>query len=734
MKKLRMKRLGLWLTVALCLALGLCLLVGCTPDSGDTETDPDTTVAGDTPTEEPTAAPTEEPTEEPSSDEPATDEPTTDDPATEAPTEELKGWEQDTGTFNDGIVVYDKLVETEIHAAYPDDKLGQLMEPGQEGVINTFHADFSDNDPSCGGNATVRSAGATDCRDGVLYSPFDANSATLTGGAWTTWGPNPSSSVKNYKQAQLSVDWSIVSAGNGAWLNAMWGCYVSNYTYKIPDGPGDGLWISFNPAGSKVQIYHPDENTWPAAWAAVELEAGMLNGKHHVDIITSSDYSTYVYVTPEGTDTARLVCTVLFAEGKIRVYNEANEMIAESECSTNSLQGEHYSLFVHGGGGAQIDNLDLYAASKGETVTTTTVTATPTEGNSLGLDITDKTGLVSICYSVWFDAILGKSGGTVDNWHNITEILAGKQEWGGSPSFHYWAKPALGYYSSSNKDVIRTHMTQLYTAGADFIIIDLTNAGDGYIGASAWTEYIQKPMDAICDTIMEMRAEGLGTPYVVFWVGDGNGPLYQELYDKYHTVEKWKDCFVYWEGKPFLITTHKSPEEFPLKDLYTVRSMWGLGVKYDQGQWSFLSINNKDKVTNGPDGKPEQVSVAVASQETYMSRLDTAHGREGGMFWYAQWLTAFEYRPKIVTLTWWNEWTTQRLDVGGGEYAFTDNYNQDYSRDIEPMEGGHGDQYYKWMVEYISAYKGGLECPVLIEEAYEDKLETFMKKYDRGQN
>ena len=75
---------------------------------------------------------------------------------------------------------------TEIHAAYPDDKVGQLMQAGQAGVINTFHADFEDNDPTCGGNASVRSAGATDCRDGVLYSPFDANSATLTGGAWTT--------------------------------------------------------------------------------------------------------------------------------------------------------------------------------------------------------------------------------------------------------------------------------------------------------------------------------------------------------------------------------------------------------------------------------------------------------------------------------------------------------------------------------------------------------------------
>ena len=725
MKYLHMKRSALWLVAALCLALSMGLLVGCVvnPDG----TDPHTT-AGDAPTDAPvdvTDVPTEEPTAEP------TEEPTEE--ITEAPTEELKGWEQDTGKFNDGKVDYVKEVETEIHAAYPDGQLGQVMKAGQEGVINTFHADFADNDPTVGGDASVRAAGATDCRDGVLYSPFDANSATLTGGSWTTWGPNPSSSVKNYKQAQLSVDWTIVSAGDGAWLNAMWGCYVSNYTYKIPDGPGDGLWISFNPAGNKIQVYHPDEASWPAAWSSIPVEAGLLKGKHHVDIITSPDYSTYVYVTAEGTGTPRLVATILFADGKIRTYNEANEMINESNCTTNALQGEHYSLFVHGGGGAQIDNVDMYAASKGETVTTTTITATPTEGNTLGLDITDKTGLVSICYSVWFDAILGKSGSGVDNWHNVTEILAGKQEWGGVPSFHYWAKPAVGYYSSSNKDVIRTHMTQLYTAGVDFIIIDLTNAGDGYIGASAWTEYIQKPMDAICDTIMEMRAEGLGTPYVVFWVGDGEGPLYQELYNKYHNVEKWKDCFVYWGGKPFMLTTHKTPEEFPLKDLFTVRSMWGLGVDYSGGQWCFLSVNNHNKFTKAADGTVEQVSVAVASQETYMSRLDTAHSREGGMFWYAQWLTAFKFQPKIVTLTWWNEWTAQRYEING-EYVFTDNYNQEYSRDIEPMEGGHGDQYYRWMIQYISAYKGGLECPVLIEDEYQDQLEKFMKNYERGRN
>ena len=367
------------------------------------------------------------------------------------------------------------------------------------------------------------------------------------------------------------------------------------------------------------------------------------------------------------------------------------------------------------------------------------ITATPTEGNSLGLDVTDKTDLVSICYSIWFDYVLRKSDTGVDYYHDISEILAGNKDWGGSPSFHYWAKPALGYYCSSNREVIRTHMTQLYAAGVDFIILDHTNLSYGLKSSPTdWKLMVDAPMIALFETIMEMRAEGLGTPYVVVWVGGGGDDrLYQYLYDNYYGQEKWADCFVYWDEKPLLLTTHTRPENFPLKDadIYTVRSMWGLGgVKYDQGQWSFLSENNYKKFTKAADGSAEQVSVAVASQQTYMSNLDTAHGREGGMFWYAQWLTAFEYQPKIVTLTWWNEWTAQRLEISPGVYHFTDNYNEDYSRDIEPMEGGHGDQYYKWMIQYISAYKGGLECPVLIEEEYADQLDGFMNRYEKGRN
>ena len=718
MRTILNRKAMLALLALLVAGLMLCGLTACDKGNTPADTTADTTASTEAPTDPVTETPTEEITTE---------------EVTEAETE-LKGWEQDTGKFNDGIVIYEKKEDSQLVEDYPAEKVGQLMSEGQTGVIHSFHGDFEDGDPTCGGSAALLRPSDGACVDGVMYVPYRETSENLLGGFWTTWSPSVSASVKTFRQAQLSVEWTLHTAHDRAWSSAMWGCYVSSAPNKIPDSPGDGLWLSFNAISDRIHIYHPDNATWPGAWTAVQLEEGLLAGKHRVDILTSADYTTCVYVTPEGGDTPRLVCTVRFADGKIRAYDEAGELVAETACTTNALKGDRFNLFVHDNGGALVDTVDVYTASKGETLTSATITATPTEGNTLGLDITDKTDLVSICYSVWFDAILGVSGSGVDDWNNITEILDGKKDWGPYPTFHYWAKPALGYYSSSNKEVIRTHMTQLYTAGVDFIIIDLTNAGDNYLGSSAWTDYIEKPMDAIFETIMEMRVEGLGTPYVVFWVGTNDGPLYQALYDRYHAPEKWKDCFVYWDGKPFLLTTSTYPKDFPLPELFTVRSMWGLSVSYSQGQWSFLSTNNHNRVTRGPDKSAEQVSVAVASQADYMSNFNTAKGRDGGMFWYAQWQTAFDRHPKVVTLTWWNEWTAQRLRDPNGNYVFTDNYNAAYSRDIEPMEGGHGDQYYRWMIQYISAYKGGLECPVLIEAEYEDLLAGFMKRYERGRN
>lgn len=330
-----------------------------------------------------------------------------------------------------------------------------------------------------------------------------------------------------------------------------------------------------------------------------------------------------------------------------------------------------------------------------------------------GLDITDKSDLVSICYSVWFDGILGSGTEPVTDFNNITEVFEGKRDWGGEYSFHYWAKPAQGYYRSTDKTAARNNLQLLGDAGVDFIILDFTNMADSdYVDdmnkGEAWA---YKPIQTLCETIIEMRAEGKTVPYIALWCAQTDGRFIQEIYNRFYTKEEWKDCFVYWDNKPFMI--FKQGETFPHPDLFTVRYMWGLTGDHC---WRFLNTNNKGTAYVN-NGVTEQLSVAVASQESYMSMTDTAHGRNHGIFFYEQWTEAFNVHPKIVTLTWWNEWAAQRFIING-ESHFVDNYNKDYSRDIEPMEGGHGDQYYQWMKQYIEAYKSGGECPRLVEAGY----------------
>ena len=97
-----------------------------------------------------------------------------------------------------------------------------------------------------------------------------------------------------------------------------------------------------------------------------------------------------------------------------------------------------------------------------------------------------------------------------------------------------------------------------------------------------------------------------------------------------------------------------------------------------------------------------------------MTATGTATGRKNGAPFHTQWQNAFNVRPKIVVLAWWNEWVAQRQPNG----QFVDLYTPEYSRDLEPMKGGFGDQYYQWMIQYIAAYKGHKTCPRLVEAGY----------------
>ena len=584
--------------------------------------------------------------------------------------------------------------------------MGQVVSDEQTGVVNLLSVNFNDGDKTADGKLAYRDASLATVIDGQLHFIHDGKDY---GKGWSTWSPLVPASVKENHQVQLSLDIKSFtphaeSTGTHTWISTFIGCYVSNYSGKIPDSPGDGLWFSFS-GNDVITVIGGTSGGWPAGFASVKIPQG-FGEMQHVDIVCTENYDTYIYGIYDGGQRQLLLKTAM-NNTTLSVYNAEGALVAETANKMSAYAGDYFVFFTHMGASV-IDNLNMYACQKEDKRVETVITAIPDEGVNPGLDMTDKTDLVSICYSVWFDGILGTGTEPVTDWHNVTEVLEGKKDWGPQHAFHYWAKPAQGYYRSTDMQAAKNNLILLGEADVDFIILDYTNANDSYITNTAMGKvWMFDPLDTLCRATLDLRAQGYRTPYIVAWCGASDGPMIEALYDRYYTENNpYADCFVYWEGKPFMIYT-KSVDSFPCPEKFTVRHMWGLT---SEKCWRFLNVSNK-KTAYKQDGVVEQISVAVATQETYMS-MPTAHGRDNGNFFYTQWKEAFRVHPKVVTITWWNEWTAQRFIVDG-ETAFVDNYNQEYSRDIEPMEGGHGDLYYQWMKQYIAAYKAGESCPRL---------------------
>jgi hypothetical protein len=62
-------------------------------------------------------------------------------------------------------------------------------------------------------------------------------------------------------------------------------------------------------------------------------------------------------------------------------------------------------------------------------------------------------------------------------------------------------------------------------------------------------------------------------------------------------------------------------------------------------------------------------------------------------------------------VTGWNEWIAGRWGKPDGPLVFVDQLDQEFSRDIEPMRGGHGDNYYLQLVANVRRYKGAPSLP-----------------------
>ncbi|MBF0410398.1 MAG: hypothetical protein HQM10_23830 [Candidatus Riflebacteria bacterium] len=294
---------------------------------------------------------------------------------------------------------------------------------------------------------------------------------------------------------------------------------------------------------------------------------------------------------------------------------------------------------------------------------------------------------VGIFYDIWFNKIQSENSVPV-----FPEEISDN-------AFRYWGEPLLGKYRSDDNNVINVHARQLFNAGVDFIIIDLRHSMIG-------DDETMKMLTALLKVYVSRSKRKLPNPKIAFQTTANESEitkLYQEIYQKYD-----RRLFFMVEGKPLLLPTGKC--SFAVTQNFTVRPTWGLLRHDDTERWSFMEVFPQRIFVR--NGKPEQMSVSAGQQRDYMSNTGLAHGRKWdyrtnsngsveGKNFDDQWNRACKVGPKFVIVNRWNGWVEKNL-----KGAYTDNFNQEFSNDIEPMKGGHRSFYYKRLKFWIARYHG----------------------------
>jgi hypothetical protein len=327
---------------------------------------------------------------------------------------------------------------------------------------------------------------------------------------------------------------------------------------------------------------------------------------------------------------------------------------------------------------------------------------------------------VAMFYFLWHDADI--KAGPFD----VSRILSANPDamktnasppWGPLIAMHHWGEPLFGYYLSDDPWVIRKHAQMLCDAGVDTIVFDTSNK------LTYRRNYL-----ALLDVYRQMRKEGNRTPQVAFLTpfGDPRSTV-KELFDQLYSKRDYEELWFRWEGKP-LILADRAKVEPAAQDFFTFRKPQ---PDYFRGptepdMWSWLEVYPQHVFRNSR-GEKEQMSVGIA-QNAVGSRIGSMSepGSRGRSFhdghpatqpadaafgynFAEQWERALAEDPQLVFVTGWNEWIAGRYDEFNGIKTppmFVDEFDQEHSRDIEPMKAGHGDNYYCQLVSFIRRYKG----------------------------
>lgn len=330
---------------------------------------------------------------------------------------------------------------------------------------------------------------------------------------------------------------------------------------------------------------------------------------------------------------------------------------------------------------------------------------------------------VGIFYFLWHERDLAEPA------FNIAHILPRDPDilkkpnsplWGPPRTQYYWGEPLYGYYNSMDPWVIRRHATLLADAGIDTVIFDTTNR-------RTYRDVYLK----ICEVWSQIRREGGRTPQICFMVNTKAGETADELFKDLYQPGLYPELWFRWQDKPLLICDPKmaSPE---VKKFFTLRKAhWPFTQMNTQNAWHWEATYPQVYSYDTDPKIAEQVNVSVAqnlrisdgkvvnmSDGDARGRSFTAGGRDTepgavnqGHNFAEQLRRAQELDPPFMMITGWNEWTAGKFSRPGKPVVFVDQFDQENSRDIEPVAGLHHDHYYYQLVAGVRRYKGQLPLP-----------------------
>ncbi len=285
----------------------------------------------------------------------------------------------------------------------------------------------------------------------------------------------------------------------------------------------------------------------------------------------------------------------------------------------------------------------------------------------------------------------------------------------------YWGKPLFGYYAHDDEWVIRRHVMMLMQADIDFIVFDTTNL-------SMHAEVSQK----VLSILEEFREAGWDAPQAVYYTNSESGKRVREIYDAVYKPGKFRGSWFMWEGKPLIIGRPEQCDD-ETRSFFTFRlSQWPTEARHETGGFPWIAFERPQPVFLAADGKPETVSVSVAQHPQIRFGDSAFHGEQAnwgrsyhttfyksgndknsGAVRYGyniaeQWERAIVADPQIVFVTGWNEWVAGVMKCRGSRrpVTFVDTASQEFSRDIEPMAGGHLDNYYMQLIDQVRRFKG----------------------------